>query len=424
VTPEAGVGPHQSIEPSQRTYTRDRLPPPARLAVLTVNWVAAFLAAYVPTRRLLSAWGAQSNEWWSYQASEWLINFGGGPVRRGLAGYVFTQIPVASARTVVTWVVIAVVVAVAVLFALLIAMVITKSQSAAPLLLWGIPGGVLLGLWQGQWIDLPESVLLFATRKEQAFFLVLLLFTVLVARRRFRLTTLALTYGLAMFVLAFVHEGLAFVYAIAGAWLFVTADVLTSTGRIGLQQLRVAARVLVPPAVGVLFTVPFASPDRQQLEGMWSAIDPETRGWLGNSIPVPFELMSYSLPEAFEYARQAVLNPRGVWLWFLLAVVVLGWTLVALWVTDTSRDGVRYTLLTLALMLAAVAPLLLVAIDWGRFIVIVALNTATLVVARQLLNPATVRPATLGWRTAAVVTVLLAVLSVVGIPEAGAPFGE
>lgn len=393
------------------------------LWAMVLNWGLAVFAAILPLDRLWEA--HRSNEWWRYQAAEWLINLSAGPVRRGLSGQVLINIPGVPARTTVTILVGVLAVLVPLLFAMLIAVVMRRCQQLWPMLLWGVPGGVLLGLRQGQWIDLPESVLLFATRKEQMFLALLLGLSLLLLRGRWPIKSLALGYGLVLLPMAFVHEGLTFVFAVAGAWIAVTAaagGALSSIWHKG--HLAVAARVLVPAALGVLATIPVASPDRRQLEGMWRAVDPGTRQWLGDQIPGPFELMSYDLTEALKYAGDIVVNPRGIALWGMLAVFAWGWTWAALWLTDTSGAGIRYTSMTLALMVVAVLPLLPVAIDWGRFIVIAALTTAVAVLTRQAVRATSTQPAEFGLRTAIVVTVMLVSLVFVGVPEAGAPFGE
>lgn len=387
-----------------------------------LNWVLAVLAAALPVSRLLEA--HRDNQWWRYQAAEWLINFAGGPVRRGLSGQILISVPGVSSRTTVTVLVVALAVLVPLLFALLVGTALRRSQHAWPILLWGVPGGVLLGLRQGQWIDLPESVLLFATRKEQLFLALLLGFSLLLIRSRWSLNSLALGYGLVMVPMAFVHEGLTFVFAVAGAWLAMTAAAAGGLAFWHTNQLLVGARVLVPAAVGVVVTIPFASPDRDHLERMWQAVDPETRLWLGDTLPGPFELMGYSFGEALDYAGTVVLNPRGIALWSLLAGFVWLWTLFALWLTDTSRLGVRFSLATLGVMILAVLPLLPVAIDWGRFIVIAALTTAIIVLTRQQLAGSSVRPAPWNWLSVIAALALLSSLAFLGIPEAGAPFGE
>lgn len=392
------------------------------LWALALNWVLAVLAAALPLSRLWDAY--QDNQWWRYQAAEWLINFGGGPVRRGLSGQVLISVPGVPARTTVTMLVAFLAVLVPVLFAVLIGVALRRDRQLWPLLLWGVPGGVLLGLRQGQWIDLPESVLLFVTRKEQLFLAVLLGFSLFLIRRRWSLNSIALGYGLVLFPMAFVHEGLTFVFAVAGAWLAMSAAAVGGVSMWHAKQLMVGVRVLVPAALGVLMTIPFASPDRAQLERMWQAVDPETRMWLGTQLPGPFELMGYSFGEALEYAGAVVLNPRGIALWSLLAAFAWLWSLAALWLTDTSPAGVRFTLATLGVMILAVLPLLPVAIDWGRFIVIAALTTVVVVLTRQQLPGASARPAPMSVGPVLVSAALLGSLALLGIPEAGAPFGE
>lgn len=398
-------------------------------AALFANVVLAIAAAALPLRRLLEA--LDSNDWWSYQAAEWLINYGGGPVRRGLAGEILLGIPGVDGRVAVTVLVGFLVVAVPTLYAVLIGSVVTTTKAVWPVLLWAVPGGVFLGLWQGQWIDLPDSVLLFATRKEHAFLLLLLVFALVATsiRGRAHVHRWALVYGLSLMVMAWVHEGLTFVYAIAGA---VVALIVVTTARVAGVRAATTLReragavlmVLVPAGLGVVATLPFAEPSDAQLEQMWAAVDDPTREWLGGQLPGPFVLMGYSFTEAREYAGGIVFNSRGIVLWAVLAFYVVGWTCAALILTDCSRAGVQATLLIAGVMCVAVVPMLPVAIDWGRFIVIAAGTTAVVALARQRLTPPSARPAPLSPTTIIVAVIMLVLLASVGIPEAGAPFGE
>ena len=388
---------------------------------LLANAVLAVAAAALPLRRLLDAY--QANDWWSYQASEWLINNGGGVVRRGLAGDMLLSVPGVEGRTAVTVFVGVLMVAVPAAYAWLIASVIGRAGAVWPVLLWAVPGGVFLGLWQGQWLDLSPDLLLFATRKEHAFLLLLIIFALLVTSTSDTrmMHRWALAYGLVLLVLAWVHEGLTFVYAVAGAMLvWLAVGVVTQ----GSWRIRAggALAVLIPAGVGVVSTLPFAEPSDAQLQQMWAAVDEPTRGWLGDRLPAAFELMGYSISEARAYAEQS-LEGRGL-MWAVLAVYVIGWTCAALILTDTSRAGVQVTLVSAAVVSLAVLPLLLVAIDWGRFMVISASATAVVVLARQRLGPPTARPAPLSLTTALIAVVMLALLASVGVPEAGAPFGE
>lgn len=388
-----------------------------------VNIVLALAAAALPLRRLIET--LDVNDWWSYQAAEWLINYGGGPVRRGLAGEVLLSLPGVPGRVAVTMLVGTLVVAVPVAYAALIASVVRRTSSVWPVLLWAVPGGVFLGLWQGQWLDLPDAVLLFATRKEHLFLLLLIGFALFVtaASDLQRTRRRALAYGLLLMVLAWVHEGLTFVYAVAGALLTWIA-VGSVHGSDRRARLTAPLAVLVPAGLGVAATLPFAEPSDAQLSQMWEAVDAPTRDWLGGQLPAPFTLMGYSLAEAREYADGIVFNGRGLLLWALLAVFVLGWTCAALILTDCSRAGVRATLLIAAVMGVAVVPLLPVAIDWGRFIVIAGGATAVIALARQRLALTTARPAVVSMVTLLLAAAMLFLLASVGIPEAGAPFGE
>lgn len=403
-------------------------PPIVLTLALVVNAAAAIAAAALPLRRLLAP--TSTNDWWSYQAAEWLINYGGGPVRRGLSGELITSVPGWSDRQVVTGLVATLIVAVPVVYAVLVAGVVRRTGSAWPVLMWAVPGGVLLGLWQGQWFGIPDALLMFATRKELAFTLVLLIFAVGVTRARAsRRLTWALGYGSALFILAWVHEGLAFVYAVAGAlvaWLAGGGVERWPSGPvrgIPATSIKAMVAVLVPAGIGVIATLPFSEPSPAQLDRMWASVDAETRAWLGDRLPAPFELMGYSLSEALEYAGGIVFKAEGIALWSVVAVFVIGWTCAALILIDCSRTSVKTTILVALVMGAAVVPMLPVAIDWGRFVVIAATCTGIVMLARQRLDPPAARPAALSAGSALVAVVMVLLLTLQGVPEAGDPFG-
>lgn len=403
-----------------------KVPAPVRWQLLVAsvaNVVLAVAAAALPLRRLIEAY--DDNDWWTYQAAEWLINNGGGPVRRGLVGEVLLSIPGTEARVVVTGIVGTLMIAVPTAYAWLIGSAIRRSGAIWPVMLWAVPGGVLLGLWQGQWLDLPGELLLFATRKEHAFLLLLITFALLVTATDDARTMRrwALGYGVVLMVMAWVHEGLTFVYAVGGALLawFAVDALATADVR---ARVSAALAVLIPAGLGVAATLPFAEPSDAQLEQMWAAVDEPTREWLGGQLPAPFVLMGYSLSEAREFAVDNVFDGRRVLMWAVLAVYVIGWTCAALILTDCSRSGVRTTFVAAAVMSLAVLPLLPVAIDWGRFIVIAASATAVVVLARQRMHPPEARPAPVSPATLVIAALMGVLLASVGIPEAGAPFGE
>lgn len=402
-------------------------PPSLITAALVINVVAAISAALLPLRRLMAV--TATNDWWSYQAAEWLINYGGGPVRRGLAGELIKAVPGFSDRQVVTAVVAALIVAVPAVYAVLIASVVRRTAAAWPVLMWAVPGGVLLGLWQGEWLEFPDAVLMFATRKELAFTLALLVFALGVTRvGDARRVSWALGYGITLMVLAWVHEGLAFVYAVAGAllaWLAAGGVRVWPSGdsrAVPSGAVMSVLAVLVPAGIGVVATLPFSEPSPNQLEQMWASVDSETRAWLGDRLPGPFELMGYSLAEARDYAGGIVFNSEGIALWSVVAVFVIGWTCAAAILIDCSRASVRTTFLVALVMGAAIAPMLPVAIDWGRFIVIAATCTGIVLLARQRLEPPDARPAPLTAVSVVTAGLLIALLGLQGVPEAGSPF--
>jgi len=384
------------------------------IVVSAANAVLAAVAIAVPLDRLRVAY--PTNDWWSYQASEWLINFGGGFARRGLAGELLRMVPGVEDRLAVTVLVGTLMVAVPVLFGLLVQRSMMLLGVGWPLLLWGVPGGLLLGLLQGEWLPLRGDYLLFATRKEYLFTVVLLAFALGVSRSRHP-TRWALGFGLVLVPLAFVHEGLTFIYALAGAAL---AAIVLARDR----PWRGAAAVLLPAGMAVLLTVPFASPGAQQQQQMWAALDGPTQQWLGGQVPGPFELLGYSVSEARDYAAQATLPAEIFVQWVMIGAFVLAWTVLALLLVDHSISGLRATMLTAGLMAVAFVPLMIVAIDWGRFFVIAATCTAIVGLARASRFSGSVTPAPLNPLTIAGAVLMIGALALVGVPEAGPPFGE
>lgn len=387
-------------------------------AVFTLLNVALAIAAILaPLQRMVAANEAEVNPWWGYTAAEWLLNYGGGPVRRGLAGEVLRHLPFESDRVATSVVVVGLMVTVPLLFAVLVQLAGRATRAGWPLLLWGLPGGLLLGTWQAEWLPLSDSQILFATRKEYAFFAALLLLAIgLGLSHHIRL--MAIAFSAAMVAGALTHEALTIPFTVAGVALVYFAGQRTSQQRTNLAIIGVPATL----AVGVAAALPTSTDAR--IAEQWGTLDSATRQWLGGDLPWPFRWLGFTLHDAVESTIVYMLRPEMLPVWLMLGVVVAGWTVAALALVDRSGAAFRSTLAVAGVMTVAVLPLAAVGIDWGRFIMIAANCTAIVMLGRQLHRPRLARPARLSVVTVAVAATLIATLAFVGVPEAGPPLGE
>lgn len=382
--------------------------------VLTlVNASFAIIAAVVPLRRILA--DGDVNTWWNYTANEWLINYGDGAVRRGLGGEILRRLPLDSDRTAVTVVVAGLAVLVPLLFAVLVQLVIRSRRTGWPLLLWGIPGGFLLGTWQIAWLPISDTQVLFATRKEYAFAAVLLALAIAL-RLTARVMLLAVIFGLAMGAGALVHEALVLPFAVAGSALVIFAQ------RNGLR-LRTLAAIWLPVIAAVLVAIALPDPDSTSIQRQWSALDEQTRSWLGGEIGWPMRWLGLDLPYAVKATAATMANRDMLLPWLALCLFSVGWTLAALRLVDTSGRAFRASLAVGAGVTVAVLPLVALGIDWGRFAVVVATCTAIACLGRQLHDPPESRAAGNGTGPIVLAAVLVGLLALIGVPEAGPPLG-
>lgn len=400
--------------PPVATRTRKRARTAGLLLASLLNVVAAVAAAVAPLRRILAP--GDVNGWWNYPANEWLINYGGGPVRRGLAGEVLRHLPLPSDRLAVTVLVASLAVVVPLLFAVLVQMVIRRRSSAWPLLLWGIPGGLLLGTWQAAWLPIMEEQILFATRKEYAFTAALLLLAIGL-RRTTHITLLAALFGAAMACGALVHEALVMPFVVAGSALvyFAQRDDI---------RLRAFAVMWAPVLLALVWVASLPTPGNAEIGQQWLALDIETQSWLGGEVGWPMKWLGLSLLYAVKATAATMLYPDMFHSWASVCVFAVGWTLAALAFLDHSRAGRRAVFTVSGLISLSVFPMLVVGIDWGRFAVVVAMCTAIVGLGRQLHSapPPSRRPRGLAAAILAA-AVLVALLGFVGVPEAGPPLG-
>lgn len=371
---------------------------PPRLALIVTNVLIAFLAMVPGLRVVRSTW--TNNSVWAYSAGEWLISYTTGPVRRGLGGTLLSALPGPQSRAVSVLVLVLSVV-VPVLFGVLVHRAIASTRDWTPLVWWFVPGGLLMGMWQGLWQPLPDAVLVFSARKEYLLYALLLMFVLLVPVRVAGWRGIAV-FGVAFGAAALVHEGVTLLAICAAlAWLAC----------VRLLDRRTGAALLLPVLVAGLAV---ALSPRADAGAQWAAVDQQTQGWLGGAIPMSLFASGLTPQEGLALVARQVIE-TGVWRnWALVAGVSLGWLVAAAWLTD--RTAMRRSLAVLASLIPAAALLAVAGSDWGRWIVAATTMAAFVICGMAIQQPAR-RTTGPGPVLVAAGLVVLAVLT--GVPDSG-----
>lgn len=370
--------------------------------------------AIVVGRLLINHW--HNYGWWSYSAGEWLINYGGGFVRRG-AGQVFLEMPGVPGFVALELWLIAQWTVIAVLLAVLIGRVMTRTGAVWALASWVLPSWLIVGTLQMLWRPFGVTDLQFAMRKEQYYLMVLLIAVIWWQRRVSWMSLVTIAALLAVGVLF--HEGFAppvTVALLAVGW-WATAGT-AAPRRIG------QAAVLAAPAMMAALAVLLHPGSAGTREQVWAAVDPGTRDWYLNGDQPP---LTEGIPGAMYYlgttARdgweqvQSIFIDSWTWPWWVLnALVVLAAVSTVVLYSDRAAGSVRRLLVPMGLILVSLVPLFAIAIDWGRWVALLANLTLVVGLAGVLLarQPRAVR-ATRGsvWLFA----VVLVVAALYGLPE-------
>lgn len=410
----------------------------------TLN-LLGFTLAVVPTA-LVVANGLERNATWGYTAAEWLINNEGGFTRRGLSGDILLGTPWISDRTALILLVVTLLIVVAAGFARLVWLAVRRTHAGWPLLLWLLPGGLALSTVQNTLHGSDLAGTTAALRKEYLF-LALLIGVILVGvrwpgRRAWVIVALASSVACGLGVL--VHEGLAIVTCAAIVYLmfWVHPDPPASTTLLGFGRPRSPSRWQLPVpnflalaapsliALGTVSAVTLNSTAQYRLT--WSAVDATTKEWLSlptvqvwgadAGFPAALWWLTTSPQDGINWLVRDYLE-TGLWVaWAAAAAFVVVWVVAAGWLLNSRRSARTADLISLALVTAAILPMFVLALDWGRWIALIGVITGVLILGRVVLG----RPQPVARRLSlgTALVALLLVSSGVGthIPVAGGDF--
>ena len=363
---------------------------------------------------------------WGYSAGEWLINYQGGFVRRGLLGELLTLFPDGWQLTMTELWVAGVWLGVVAAFALLIGRTIRHTHSPWPLAFWMVISGFVLSQSQSLWQPFWVSVTQFPARKENLFYLLALVLALLCHRalsRNAYWVALAVS-GLVLAASAFVHEAFTLPLAVSAAVLLGVA------GRELTVRARIAGAAILL-ATGLVASVAVLVVSRQvgDADAVWYAVGQPVRTWLlsggHGALTGRADAMSFLNQDAassFEVVNELLIGSNLWWWWLLTAVLLTSGTALLFWALDRRWGSMRRNGLIFLGIAAPMLPLFVVAYDWGRFLAfILTLGTITALTVLNTRPRGDVAPLTARWL--AVVGVVLAAMALVGLPEVGDPRG-
>ncbi len=309
-----------------------------------------------------------SGDPWPY--SEWLINYAGGFVRRGLSGEIIAWWQgSAPATSVVNHLVFWDYTAFSVLFLLLIFLSQSRSAAAALLALL-VPGGVF---------DMAKSNAFFQ-RKEilgtVSLEVVCLLYLLLVSAKSKRFATMALAALLvwtfaSSIAFSFVHEAYLFLQ-LPAVYLILRCVARDFEGVRGLKY--------VPAAFVGVHILLFANDSifkgsAAQVQAIWASLNPADQVFISPAPPhVPaggIVAIGYTLLKGIAYGMSVILS-TGLWLWiFVLVTMVLFSLLVTICQNDRivwKNEKIASSMNVLLFLIIASLPIYIVGSDWGRWI--------------------------------------------------------
>jgi hypothetical protein len=344
----------------------ESFPDPAR------RWIGGASAVVLTVLWAVGVWRVWSHtmakplelDWSPYAYSDYLINYAGGFVRRGLGGEILRQLGggTASLPTVN-----AIVFGVYLLFSLAFLRLafrigVTQQRLLAMLVFWLAPGGPLGDAVEGD----------FYPRKDFLFLLFVLAVAVLAERRRASTAVLLAVTFAGSAALSLIHEGFLFIGAVPIA--LVLYDRFAEHGR---PRASIVAWFYLIFCV-LLFTVAsLFKGDAATVTAIWHSIGAANRAIIapdslpGGGIPAGgIEALQLSLLQGMDMPW-AYLRTGLIWYWVLGLVASAAICLYVAAAPDP--DGRRASLARAAVLygtiVAGTAPLYLLAWDWGRWIV-------------------------------------------------------
>lgn len=358
---------------------------------LVVKWLCVAVLSdaliYLCYRHTLVAPGTLNWNPWAY--SDWLINYSAGFVRRGLGGYLIGLYAGGHpAAPIVNTVVFANFTAL--IFATSLLLILSRPLGAfAAVLLLLIPGGV----WSMQFANALYY------RKEVLFYAYIALICViyLLARRTARTTPSYLLDALNCGAIAIFSIALSFVDEV---FLFIGAlpSIVVLYWIISLRRpaWRLRAPAIYAAAMVGLFLMFVAyKGDRSYAQAIWASLNPADRALISGNGEIGGGLASIGWGPGRELGEVLAVILKGTAWYYLFAIPVsLVYILatVGLFCGDgdkkqTAAARCLWATKIFLLCIAAVAPLFVLAADWGRWIIAVNMMTAPLICAGEFTAP-------------------------------------
>jgi hypothetical protein len=349
------------------------------MTLLVCGAVLAF-ALYVCWQNTLAS--PASIHWNDWALSEWLINYQGGFVRRGLVGQVIHHLagggPAIGAVNGLVFGIFA-----ALCAALLCLLVLARVGPLTALMLLLVPGGIF-GMITGNE---------FYFRKEIVFhvYLAAIAILYLLLRRHPDRTGLRWLAGLVIaagsLVLPLVHEGFLFLTAIPSAVLlyWLVAERQRSTA------LAAATMYLALAVLEFLVLASFRGTPGIA-DAIWASLDPADRALISpdGAIAGGIAAVGWNLKTGLALAV-TVMTSGTAWYWAFMAAASAAYlAITALASTrepERRRSRVRWVLALYALCLIGALPLFLLGWDWGRWIAAVNLSVVILTCAGGFTAP-------------------------------------
>jgi hypothetical protein len=321
--------------------------------------------------------------WPPYPFSDWLINYEGGFIRRGLSGHLLqTHARGTPALNLVNHIVFT---NFAALSALLF-LVVLLARAVTPvlgLLLVLVPGGAYGMMMGGE----------FFFRKEVLFevHLAAVAGLFLVARRvRSPIVAGALDLVSALLLLAgsvvlpLVHEGFLFLGALpASLMLFWLSSRWFPRGALALSAAYLGLMVLYFCGLAL-----FKGND-PALQAIWASLHPADKALMGDdgSPGAAVEALGLSLWRVMKFARSTIASGYG-WYWgFIIVASAAYFAGLCQAVRRDVRQAMAWCATVYAACLAASLPLFLFGLDWGRWISATNVSVALLVCAGEFRQP-------------------------------------
>lgn len=324
-------------------------------------------------------------KWSVWAFSDWLINYSGGFVRRGLAGYLIRLFSRGqSAIAVVNMLVFANFTTMIFLTSLLL-MISRRVGAFAAVLFLLIPGGV----WSMQFTNS------FYYRKEILFFAYIALICVIykLARRMIGGAPLypldILNCGviaLCSVVMSFVHESFLFIGALPSMMvLYWIASRNWPEWRIRVPMIYALAMV------GLFLVFMVYKGGQHHAQTIWLSLNPADRSLISKNGEIGGGISSIGWASTRELGETLLVVLKGTAWYYLFALavsIVYILATVGLFCTDgpNERGAANrcvWTTKIYSLCLAAVAPLFVLAADWGRWIVAVNMMAIPLICAGE-----------------------------------------